>query len=70
MIAISTALNEYRLQGVMAFLAQGSDGARVDVYDGVRPGLGEVPVGKRLVTIILTDPIGPPLSSYMSYQVD
>ena len=58
MIAISPALNEYRLQGVMAFLALGSDGARAEVYDGVRPALGEGPAGKRLVTIVLADPIG------------
>ena len=58
MIAISPALNEYRLQGVMAFLAQGPDGARAEIYDGVRPVLGENPPGKRLVTIILADPIG------------
>ena len=58
MIAISTALNEYRLQGVIAFLAQGSEGARAEIYDGVRPGLGESPAGTRLVTIILADPIG------------
>lgn len=58
MITISPALNEYRLQGVTAFLALGSEGARAEVYDGVRPGLGENPVGKRLVTIVLADPIG------------
>lgn len=58
MIAISPALNNYRLQGVMAFLALGSEGASAEVYDGVRPGLGENPAGKRLVTITLADPIG------------
>ena len=58
MIAISPALNEYRLQGVMAFLAQGSEGARAEIYDGVRPGLGEHPAGNQLVTIILADPLG------------
>ncbi|RYU57041.1 hypothetical protein EWI61_13755 [Methylolobus aquaticus] len=58
MITISTALNEYRLQGVMAFLAQGSEGARAEVYDGVRPVLGGAPLGKLLVAIILADPVG------------
>ena len=58
MIAISPALNEYRLQGVIAFLAQGSAGARVDVYDGVRPALGGAPLGQLLVAIGLAEPIG------------
>jgi len=57
-IAISTALNEYRLQGVMAFLAQGIDGARAEIYDGVRPVFGAVPLGKLLVAIGLAEPIG------------
>ena len=41
----------------MALLEQGSAGARVDVYDGVRPGLGENPAGKRLVTSLMAEPI-------------
>jgi len=57
-IAISTALNEHRLQGVMAFLALGTDGARAEVYDGVRPVFGAAPVGELLVAILLADPVG------------
>ena len=58
MIAISPALNEYRLQGVMAFLAQGSEGARAEIYDGVRPAFGGVPLGRLLVAIALAEPVG------------
>jgi hypothetical protein len=57
-IAISPGLNEYRLQGVMAFLAQGSEGARAEFYDGVRPALGGAPLGQLLVAIALSEPIG------------
>ena len=58
MIAISPLLNEYRLQGVMAFLALGTDGAWAEVYDGVRPVLGGAPVGELLVAIALAEPLG------------
>ena len=58
MIAISTALNDYRLQGVMAFLAQGSEGARAEVYDGARPVLGGAQLGQLLVAIALAEPLG------------
>ena len=58
MIKISPALNEYRLQGVMAFLALGTDGARAEVYDGARPVFAGTPGGHLLVTIALVEPIG------------
>jgi len=57
-ITISPALNEYRLQGVVAFLALGSEGARAEVYDGVRPAFGAAPADTLLVTIVLGEPIG------------
>ena len=58
MITISPALNEYRLQGVIAFLAQGLEGARAEVYDGLRPVFAAVPAGTLLVTIVLAEPLG------------
>jgi len=57
-IAISPALNEFRLQGVIAFLALGSDAARAEIYDGLRPVFGAVPAGELLVAIVLREPIG------------
>ena len=57
MIQISTELNEYRLNGVIAFLAVGADNARADIYDGVRPAFGGSPTTP-LASIILVEPIG------------
>lgn len=58
MIAISTALNEFRLNAVNEFLACGSQSARADIYDGLRPALGGVPTGTRLASISLMNPLG------------
>lgn len=58
MIEISTELNEYRLNGVIAFLALGAENAKVHVYDGERPPLGGPPAGHRLASILLVEPIG------------
>lgn len=58
MIEISTELNEYRLNGVIAFLAGGAENARANLYDGVRPTLGGAPTGNLLVSIVLMEPIG------------
>jgi hypothetical protein len=57
-IEISTELNEYRLNGVIAFLAGGAENARANLYDGVRPTLGGAPTGNLLVSIVLMEPIG------------
>jgi hypothetical protein len=57
-IAISTELNEYRLNGVIAFLAGGAENARANLYDGVRPTLGGAPTGNLLVSIVLMEPVG------------
>jgi hypothetical protein len=57
-IEISTELNEYRLNGVIAFLAGGAENARANLYDGVRPPLGGTPAGNLLVSIVLMEPLG------------
>lgn len=58
MIQISTELNEYRLNGVIAFLSGGAENARANIYDGARPALGGEPVGNLLASIVLMEPIG------------
>lgn len=58
MIQISTELNEYRLNGVIAFLSGGAENARAHIYDGARPALGGEPVGNLLVSIVLMEPLG------------
>lgn len=58
MIQISTALNDYRLNAVVNFLAIGTENASVRIYSGVRPALGEAPTGDLLATIVLVEPIG------------
>lgn len=58
MIAISNALNDFRLNAVIAFLAVGAENARAELYDGARPPLGGTPIGKRLVSIVLMEPLG------------
>ena len=58
MIEISAELNEYRLNGVIAFLAGGAENARAQVYDGTRPALGETPMGTLLASIVLMEPLG------------
>jgi hypothetical protein len=57
-IRISTALNDYRLNAVVNFLAIGAENARVLIYEGLRPVLGVEPEGRLLVTIVLVNPIG------------
>ena len=58
MIQISTELNEYRLNGVIAFLSGGAEYDRAHIYDGARPALGGEPVGNLLASIVLMEPIG------------
>ncbi len=58
MIQISTALNDYRLNAVVNFLAIGTENAHVLIYGGVRPALGATPGGDLLATIVLVEPIG------------
>jgi hypothetical protein len=58
MIEISTELNGYRLNGVIAFLSAGAENAKAHLYDGARPVLGAPPAGNRLASIILVEPIG------------
>lgn len=58
MIAISTELNEFRLNAVIDFLAGGAENARAEIYDGVRPALGGTPTGNLLASIVLMEPLG------------
>ena len=58
MIEISTHLNDYRLQGVVAFLALGIEPARGLIYAGARPAFGEAPHGPLLASIALATPLG------------
>lgn len=58
MIEITNELNDYRLQGVVSFLGLGTNPPYVEIYEGVRPALGAVPMGGVLVTLPLQDPVG------------
>lgn len=58
MIQISTALNDYRLNAVINFLAIGTENARVLIYGGMRPAFGEEAEGDLLATLVLIEPIG------------
>jgi len=57
-MAISPELNDYRLNGVIAFLAAGAANAQANIYDGVRPALGGTPTGNLLAAIVLMEPVG------------
>lgn len=58
MIEISNALNGYRLQGVITFLALGTEQARAHLYGGPRPSFGAPPQGPLLASIVLAEPLG------------
>lgn len=58
MIEISSELNSYRLQGVVDFLALGSNPPYVEIYEGLRPAFKATPIGALLVTLPLQDPVG------------
>ena len=58
MIAVSTELNEFRLNAVLAFLSAGTANAWAEIYDGVRPALGGRPAGNLLACIVLMEPLG------------
>ena len=58
MIAVSTELNEFRLNAVLAFLSAGTANAWAEIYDGVRPALGGSPAGNLLACIVLMEPLG------------
>lgn len=58
MIQISSALNDYRLNAVVNFLAIGTENASVRIYSGVRPAFGAAPSGDLLATLVLVEPIG------------
>jgi hypothetical protein len=58
MIEIANALNDYRLQGVIQFLALGTEQARAHLYAGPRPSLGASPQGSLLASIVLAEPLG------------
>ena len=58
MIRISTDLNDYRLESVIAFLAQGIEQARAHLYAGTRPDFGGTPEGPLLASIVLSEPLG------------
>jgi hypothetical protein len=57
-IEISNALNGYRLQGVITFLALGTEQARAHLYAGPRPSFGAPPQGPLLASIVLAEPLG------------
>lgn len=57
MIEISTNLNEYRLQGVINFLAVGATNAKVLIYDGTRPAFGDAAT-TLLCEVTLVEPLG------------
>lgn len=58
MIQISNPLNDYRLQGVITFLALGTEQARAHLYAGPRPSFGAPPQGPLLASIVLAEPLG------------
>lgn len=58
MIEISSELNDARLNGVMVFLSGGTENARANIYDGIRPALGGTPAGTLLASIVLMEPLG------------
>ena len=58
MIAVSTELNEFRLNAVLAFLSAGTANAQAEIYDGVRPAVGGSPAGNLLASIVLMEPLG------------
>jgi hypothetical protein len=57
-IQISNALNDYRLNAVVNFLAIGTQNARVQIYAGQRPNFGGQAQGDLLATIVLVEPVG------------
>lgn len=58
MLEISTELNDYRLQGVVDFLAVGTTNAVADIFSGDRPAFKGTPTGDLLVSIALVEPLG------------
>ena len=58
MIQISNDLNNYRLQGVITFLALGIEQSRAHLYAGPRPSFGAPPQGPLLASIVLDEPLG------------
>lgn len=58
MIEISAELNNYRLQGVVNFLAQGAENATATLYSGDRLAFGVTPTGDALAVIALVEPLG------------
>jgi hypothetical protein len=59
MIGVTQQHNEYRLAGTLAHLDSGTGPARLQVYEGTRPGAaGGTPAGSLLVEITLTQPAG------------
>ena len=59
MISITTAHNEARLAGTLAFLDRGPAQARVRLYGGSRPASPDmVPTSAMLVEVMLTKPAG------------
>lgn len=59
MIEITTGLNDYRLAGVVNFLAVGTtNNATANIYSGTRPALGGTPTGDLLVSVVLVEPLG------------
>lgn len=58
MIEISAELNNYRLDGVVNFLAQGVENATATLYSGDRPAFGAAPTGDVLGVVLLVEPLG------------
>lgn len=58
MIQITPAHNDARLAATLSFLDSGTTGAKVQLYAGERPALGEAAPGALLVEIELPRPAG------------
>jgi hypothetical protein len=57
-VAITTAANNGRLSGLIAFADTGAANARIRYYSTTQPALGGAPGGAAIVEITLTKPCG------------
>lgn len=57
-LAISLAHHIARLNATLAFMGAGEARARLLIYAGARPALGDAPIGSLLVEMVLMDPPG------------
>lgn len=57
-LSISLAHHIARLDATLAFMGAGEARARLLIYAGARPALGDAPIGSLLVEMVLMDPPG------------